>query len=73
MALACARDDLKSLPIRRVPHLSLLERCWELRANLTTYDAVSVALAELIGAPLVTLDARLADVPGPTCSIELLS
>lgn len=67
-----ARDDLKSLPIRRVPHLSLLERCWELRANLTTYDAVYVALAELIGAPLVTLDARLADAPGPRCSIELL-
>lgn len=67
-----ARDDLKSLPIRRVPHLSLLERCWELRANLATYDAVYVALAELIGAPLVTLDARLADAPGPTCSIELL-
>lgn len=68
-----ARDDLKSLPVRRVPHLSLLERCWQLRANLTTYDAVYVALAELIGAPLVTLDARLADAPGPTCSIELLS
>lgn len=67
-----ARDDLKSLPIRRVPHLPLLERCWELRANLTTYDAVYVALAELIDAPLVTLDARLADAPGPTCSIELL-
>ena len=67
-----ARDDLRSLPIRRVPHLPLLERCWELRANLTTYDAAYVALAELIGAPLVTLDPRLADAPGPTCSIELL-
>lgn len=67
-----ARDDLKSLPIRRVPHLPLLERCWELRANLTTYDAAYVALAELIGAPLVTLDARLADAPGPMCAIELL-
>jgi predicted nucleic acid-binding protein len=67
-----ARDDLRSLPIRRVPHTLLLERCWELRANLTTYDAVYVALAELIGAPLVTLDARLAEAPGPTCAIELL-
>lgn len=68
-----ARDDLRSLPIRRVPHLPLLERCWELRANLTTYDAVYVALAELMDAPLVTLDARLADAPGPTCSIEVLA
>lgn len=66
-----ARDDLRSLPIRRVPHMPLLERCWELRANLTTYDAVYVALAELIDAPLVTLDARLADATGPTCSIEV--
>lgn len=68
-----ARDDLRSLPIRRVPHTPLLERCWELRANLTTYDAVYVALAELIDAPLVTLDARLADAPGPTCPIEVLA
>ena len=68
-----ARDDLRSLPIRRVPHLPLLERCWELRANLTTYDAAYVALAELIDAPLVTLDARLAEAPGPTCSIEVLA
>ncbi len=68
-----ARDDLRSLSIRRVPHLPLLERCWELRANLTTYDAAYVALAELIDAPLVTLDARLAEAPGPTCSIEVLA
>jgi predicted nucleic acid-binding protein len=67
-----ARDDLRSLPIRRVPHPPLLERCWELRANLTTYDAAYVALAELIDAPLVTLDARLAEAPGPTCPIEVL-
>jgi predicted nucleic acid-binding protein len=53
--------------------MPLLERCWQLRANLTTYDAVYVALAELIGAPLVTLDAKLADAPGPTCSIEVLT
>lgn len=70
--LQLARDDLRSLPIWRVPHMPLLERCWELRANLTTYDAMYVALAELIDAPLVTLDARLADAPGPTCSIEVL-
>jgi predicted nucleic acid-binding protein len=39
----------------------------------TTYDAAYVALAELLDAPLVTLDARLAEAPGPTCSIEVLA
>jgi len=68
-----ARDDLRSLPVRRVSHMPLLERCWELRANLTTYDAAYVALAELIDAPLVTLDSRLADAPGPRCTIEVLT
>ncbi len=67
-----ARNDLRSLPIRRVPHPTLLERCWELRDNLTIYDAAYVALAELIEAPLVTLDARLSNTPGPRCVIELL-
>lgn len=70
--LQLARDDLRSLPMRRVAHTPLMERCWELRANLTTYDAAYVALAELIDAPLVTLDARLADAPGPGCVIEVL-
>jgi len=50
----------------------MLERCWELRANLTVYDAAYVALAELLGAPLVTADAKLAATPGPTCAIEVL-
>ena len=70
---AFARADLRSLPIRRVPHSPLLERCWELRANLTTYDAAYVALAELVDATLLTADARLAATPGPTCQIEVVS
>lgn len=70
---AFARADLRSLPLQRVPHAPLLERCWELRANLTSYDASYVALAELIDAPLVTADAKLAATPGPTCTIEVLS
>lgn len=70
---AFARADLRSLPIQRVPHAPLLERCWELRANLTSYDAAYVALAELIDAPLVTADAKLAATPGPTCTFEVLS
>jgi len=58
--------------MRRVPHAPLLERCWELRANLTVYDAAYVALAELIDAPLLTADAKLASVPGVTCAVEVL-
>lgn len=67
-----ARVDLRSLPIQRVPHAQMLERCWELRANLTVYDASYVALAELLGASLLTADAKLAATPGPTCAIEVL-
>ena len=69
---AFARADLRSLPIDRVPHAALVERCWELRANLSIYDAAYVALAELLSAPLVTLDARLFGAPGPTCTIEVV-
>jgi predicted nucleic acid-binding protein len=69
---ALARADLRGLPIARVSHAPLMERCWELRTNMTTYDAAYVALAELIDAPLLTADAKLAATPGPTCSIEVL-
>jgi predicted nucleic acid-binding protein len=43
------------------------ERAWELRGSLTAYDAAYVAVAELVGAPLLTLDARLSRAPGPRC------
>ncbi|MEA3021134.1 MAG: hypothetical protein QOI47_2658, partial [Actinomycetota bacterium] len=69
---ALARADLRGLPITRVPHAPLMERCWELRTNLTAYDASYVALAELIDAPLLTADAKLGATPGPTCTIEVL-
>jgi predicted nucleic acid-binding protein len=67
-----ALTDLLELPLRRAPHRPLLSRCWELRANLTVYDAAYVALAELLDAVLVTADARLARAPGPCCRVELL-
>lgn len=60
------------MPIRRVPHDGLLARCWELRDNLTINDASYVALAELLGATLLTGDARLASAPGLRCQVEVL-
>ena len=68
-----ALDDLLELPIRRAPHRPLLRRCWELRDNLTVYDAAYVALAEVLDAPLITADARLAKAPGVKCAVEVLS
>lgn len=55
-----------------MPHAPLLERCWELRANLTAYDAAYIALAELVEAPLLTADSKLAAGPGITCVVEVL-
>jgi predicted nucleic acid-binding protein len=67
-----AWSDLAELPIQRAPHLPLLPRCWELRANLTIYAAAYVALAEALDATLLTADGRIAKAPGLTCSVELL-
>ncbi len=55
----------------RYPHAPLAARIWELRENLTTYDACYVALAEVLDAPLVTMDARLAQAPGIRAEVEL--
>ena len=67
-----ALADLRRLPLRRASHQGLVTRCWELRDNLTAYDASIVALAELLGATLVTTDVRLARAPQIMCSVELL-
>ena len=67
-----ALTDLGALPMVRASHLALLRRCWELRDNVTTYDAAYVALAEALDAMLLTGDRRLAHAAGPTCTIELL-
>jgi predicted nucleic acid-binding protein len=64
--------DLMVLPVDRW-HLSpLLPRMWELRENLTHYDAAYVALAELTGAVLVTGDERITASPGARCDIQLI-
>ncbi len=70
---ALALVDLADLRLRRVGHRSLLSRCWELRGNVTAYDAAYVALAEELDTILLTADARLAAAPGPRCEVELLA
>jgi predicted nucleic acid-binding protein len=67
-----AIDRLRRLELVRYGHGVLLARAWDLHPNLTFYDALYVALAEALGAPLVTLDARLAGAPGVRATIELL-
>ena len=63
---------LPMLPIRRHPHLLLLDRAWALRDNVTAYDALYVALAEHLGATLLTRDVRLAAAPGVRAAVEVL-
>jgi predicted nucleic acid-binding protein len=67
-----AVDDLAVFPLRRYPHDWLLPRVWELRNNFTAYDAVYVALAEALEAPLLTRDRRLANAAGHRATIELV-
>ena len=64
--------DLIDLPIARYPHLPFVWRSWELRDNLTPYDAVYVALAETLGCTLVSADSRLSRAPGIGCPVEVL-
>ncbi len=64
--------DLADLAALRWDHEPLLRRVWELRENVTPYDAVYVVLAEMLDAPLVTSDARLSRAPGLNCRVEVL-
>jgi predicted nucleic acid-binding protein len=67
-----ALADLADFPLRRYPHDFLLPRVWDLRNNLTAYDAVYVALAEALDAPLITRDQRLAAAAGHHVRVELV-
>ncbi len=64
---ALALTDLAALPLRRAPRQPLVARCWELRDNLTIYEASYVALAEAPEVTLLTGDGRLARSTGPRC------
>ncbi len=64
--------DLLSLPIARFPTGPLMIRAYELRSNVTPYDATYVALAEGLSCPLVSADARLARSPGIRCHVDIL-
>jgi predicted nucleic acid-binding protein len=70
---ATAIQRLAVLPAARHEHELLLPRIWRLRANLSTYDAVYVALAEALGATLLTTDTRLGRAPGHTARVEVLA
>ena len=65
-----AVDRLRRWPLRRHPHTRLLARAHELRTAVTSYDAVYVALAEVIGVPLITCDGPLARSHGHHATIE---
>ena len=65
-------NDLTEADVLRYPHEPLVVRAWELRDNLSFYDALYVALAEMLDAPLVTVDSKLAGAPGIQAVVQFL-
>ena len=70
---ADALESLRALDLQRHAHEPLLDRVWSLRQNLSAYDAVYVALAEVLGTRLLTCDGRLARAPGMARRVELIA
>lgn len=66
-----ALEDFRQIPITRYPHAILLPCTWQLRASVTAYDAACVALAEAVGAPLITADGKLGRSQGHDARIEV--
>lgn len=71
-AVPAGLRHLSGVSVIRVPPAPLLERMWALRDNVTAHDAAYVALAEVLDAPLITCDARLATATGPRCAFDLV-
>lgn len=67
-----AAGDLDALRVRRWSHVPLRQRVWELRHNVTAYDAAYIALAERFDCPLITRDRRLANAPGHAARVEVM-
>jgi predicted nucleic acid-binding protein len=65
--------DLMRMPLRRIGHIGLIHRAWELRHNFSFYDGLYVALAEGLDVPLVTLDRRLARAVGDATKVAVLT
>jgi predicted nucleic acid-binding protein len=70
---ATAVQDLEDLDLDRYPTLPLMRRAYELRANVSSYDAAYVALAEVLACEVLTADRKLSNAPGPRCRIRLLT
>jgi predicted nucleic acid-binding protein len=68
-----ALDVWRQLGVVRYPVVGAIERMWDLRANVSGYDAGYVALAEMLGCALLTADARLAGAPGVRCPVTVVA
>jgi predicted nucleic acid-binding protein len=66
-----AHTDLLDLRVELFPYAPFAARAWELRENVTSYDAWYIALAESLGASVATLDRRMSQAPGPRCGFEV--
>jgi predicted nucleic acid-binding protein len=67
-----ALEDYTNLDLTRYPHEIFLQRIWDLRRNVTAYDGAYLALAEVLEAPLLTADQRLASTPGHRARVEVV-
>ena len=66
-----ALEDLMDMPLLRYPHMPFMGRIWELRTNMTAYDAAYIALAEVLPATFVTCDRRVATAGGHSARVEI--
>ena len=71
-AATAALGDLAAMPLTRTGHVPLLERAWSLRKTVFFYDALYIALAELLEMPLLTLDARLGRLRETTAEVRVI-